>query len=85
CSFTVKILNWLAALLQVNISYSNLQDMIDVCCFASNMRVSDAFSVGLVGAITVIEIAHRRDLNYLWLERDSKLETLAFKSRLAIP
>ncbi|MCI43475.1 ribonuclease H protein, partial [Trifolium medium] len=34
---------------------------------------------------SAIEIAQRRGWNHLWLECDSKLITLAFKSRLAIP
>ncbi|CAJ2666377.1 hypothetical protein L195_g002316 [Trifolium pratense] len=47
--------------------------------------MSDAFSAELIGAITVIEIAHRSGWNHLWLECDFKLVTLAFKSHLAIP
>ncbi|MCI85769.1 hypothetical protein A2U01_0107048, partial [Trifolium medium] len=36
-------------------------------------------------AITAIEIAQWRYWNHLWLECDSKLVTLTFKSQLAIP
>jgi ribonuclease HI len=52
----------------------------DLGCFASNLGVCDAFSIELIGAITVIEIAQRRGWNHLWLECDSKLVTLTFKS-----
>jgi ribonuclease HI len=57
----------------------------DLGCFASNFGICDAFSAELIGAITAIEIAQRRGWNHLWLECDSKLVTLTFKSQLAIP
>jgi hypothetical protein len=57
----------------------------DLGCFASNPGVSDSFSVEHIGAITAIEIAHRRGFNHLLLDCNSMLVTLSFKSQLAIP
>ncbi|GAU47191.1 hypothetical protein TSUD_350560 [Trifolium subterraneum] len=53
--------------------------------FAENIGISSAFVAELCGAMNAIEIAASKNWNNLWLETDSTLVVLAFKSSLLVP
>ncbi|GAU50480.1 hypothetical protein TSUD_409650 [Trifolium subterraneum] len=53
--------------------------------FAENPCISSAFVAELCGAMNAIEIAASKNWNNLWLETDSTLVVLAFKSSLLVP
>lgn len=53
--------------------------------FALNMGISTSLCAELHSAIIAIEIAFNRGWNHLWLETDSMLVTLAFKSKSVVP
>jgi ribonuclease HI len=56
-----------------------------LCCFAENTGLGSAFSAELAGALRAIEIAANNNWNNLWLETDSTLVVLAFKSLSLVP
>ncbi|CAJ2628490.1 unnamed protein product [Trifolium pratense] len=56
-----------------------------LCCFAENIGLKSAFMAELCGAMTAIEIANSRNWNNLWLETDSTLVVMAFKSSELVP
>ena len=53
--------------------------------FAVNLGTSNALCSEIIGAMLAIEIAHRMNWRYLWLETDSMLVSLAFKSSKVVP
>jgi len=53
--------------------------------FAVNLGITSALCSELVGAMLAIEIAHKKGWISLWLETDSNLVFLAFKSPKIIP
>jgi ribonuclease HI len=53
--------------------------------FAENTRIASAFVAELCGAMNAIEIAASKNWNNLWLETDSTLVVLAFKSSSLVP
>jgi hypothetical protein len=54
-------------------------------CFTKNLGASFAFHVELLGVIKAIEFAFPKGWWNLWLETDSMLVTLAYKSPTMIP
>jgi hypothetical protein len=56
-----------------------------LCCFAENIGRKSAFKVELCGAMRAIELANYRNWKNLWLESDSSLVVLAFKSIDLVP
>lgn len=54
-------------------------------CFALNIGVSNALYAEVMGVILAIECAYDKNWQYLWIECDSKLVTLAFMSAHIIP
>lgn len=53
--------------------------------FAVNLGITTALCSELIAAMLAIEIAHKKGYLSLWLETDSKLVFLAFKSSKIIP
>jgi ribonuclease HI len=53
--------------------------------FAENTGIASAFVAELCGAMNAIEIAASKNWNNLWLETDSTLVVLAFKSSSLVP
>jgi ribonuclease HI len=53
--------------------------------FACNLGISNSLSAELHGAMFAIEIASQKGWTHLWLETDSVLVTLAFKSIKIVP
>jgi len=53
--------------------------------FAYNLGISNSLIAELNGAMFAIELAHHRGWNHIWLETDSMLVTLAFKSKKIVP
>ncbi|CAJ2660415.1 unnamed protein product [Trifolium pratense] len=53
--------------------------------FSINIGNSYALHAELIGVMNAIEVAHSKGWNYLWLESDSQLVNLAFKSSLIVP
>jgi ribonuclease HI len=49
--------------------------------FAYNLGNTNALVAELHGAMFAIELAYKRGWNHIWLETNSMLVTLAFKSR----
>jgi len=47
--------------------------------------ISNSLVAELNGAMFAIELAHHRGWNHIWLETDSVLVTLAFKSKKIVP
>jgi ribonuclease HI len=56
-----------------------------VGAFAYNLGIANSLSAELQGAMIAIEIASQKGWNHLWLETDSILVTLAFKSSKLVP
>jgi hypothetical protein len=56
-----------------------------LCCFAENIGRKSAFKAELCGAMRAIELANYRNWKNLWLESDSTLVVLAFKSIDLVP
>jgi hypothetical protein len=56
-----------------------------ICGFASRLDVSSAFAAELCGFMTTVEIAATKEWNNLWIETDSELLVLAFKSAKLVP
>jgi hypothetical protein len=56
-----------------------------LCCFAENIGRKSAFKAELCGAMRAIELANYTNWKNLWLESDSSLVVLAFKSIDLIP
>jgi len=54
-------------------------------CFASNLGISNVLYVKAYGSRLALEVAFERIWNHLWIENDSKLATLAFKSSQIVP
>ena len=53
--------------------------------FSVNLGVSTALHFELIAAMVAIEIAHVKNWQNLWLETDSMLVLLAFKSAKIVP
>ena len=53
--------------------------------FASNLGLNNSLNAELTGAMFAIEIAYQKNWRYLWIEPDSMLVTLAFKSSKLVP
>ncbi|MCH80775.1 ribonuclease H protein [Trifolium medium] len=53
--------------------------------FAMNLGIANALYAEIMGVILAIEFAIEKHWNFLWIESDSKLATLAFKSPLIVP
>jgi len=53
--------------------------------FSINLGVTSALNSELIGAMVAIKIAHVKEWHNLWLETDSMLVFLAFKSSKIIP
>jgi ribonuclease HI len=53
--------------------------------FSINLGVTSALSSELIGAMMAIEIAHQKNWHNFWLETDSMLVYLAFKSAKIVP
>ncbi|MCI20530.1 ribonuclease H protein, partial [Trifolium medium] len=53
--------------------------------FAKNLGLASSLFAELMGAILAIEIAQNKGWNNMWLETDSKLVQLAFKSPSLVP
>jgi ribonuclease HI len=56
-----------------------------LCCFAENIGPTSAYFAELVSALRAIEIAHSKNSSNLWLETDSSLVVLVFKSNSLVP
>lgn len=56
-----------------------------ICCFAENLPGVNSFVAEICGALRAIEIAAQRNWRNLWIETDSSLVVLAFKSSAIIP
>ena len=56
-----------------------------VGAFAFNLGISNSLVAELQGVMIAIEIASQKGWNYLWLETNSVLVTLAFKSSNTVP
>ncbi|CAJ2645220.1 unnamed protein product [Trifolium pratense] len=54
-------------------------------CFAKNLGIANALFAEIMGVIIAIECAFEKNWKQLWLECDSKLVVLAFKSPHVIP
>jgi len=63
------------------------RDREGVCigCFAQNLGNVNAYHAELVAAMLALEIAQRKGFNHLWLETDSQLVSLGFKSHALVP
>jgi len=53
--------------------------------FAINLGINSAFNSELIGVVVAIEIAHCMNWRNLWLETDSMLVFLSFKSSKIVP
>lgn len=53
--------------------------------FAANLGSRNAFEAELIGAMMAIEITHKKDWKFLWLECDSQLVINAFKNHVIVP
>jgi ribonuclease HI len=60
-------------------------DSIRVGCFTQYLGAQSAMYAELVAAMTAIEIARIRGFQNVWLESDSQLVILAFKTNSTIP
>lgn len=60
-------------------------DSTCIGCFTQFLGAQNALYAELVGAMTAIEIAHNNGYVNLWLETDSHLVILAFKSSSVVP
>ncbi|CAJ2635947.1 unnamed protein product [Trifolium pratense] len=56
-----------------------------ICCFAENTDINTAYFAELCGAMRAIEIATDNGWRNVWLETDSTLVVLAFKSASLVP
>ncbi|GAU36890.1 hypothetical protein TSUD_220590 [Trifolium subterraneum] len=56
-----------------------------LCGFANNIGKTSAFIAELWGAMTAIDIAASKNWSNLWLETDSNLVVMAFKSPVLVP
>ncbi|GAU40289.1 hypothetical protein TSUD_362690 [Trifolium subterraneum] len=54
-------------------------------CFAQNLGPVNALHAEVMGVILAIECAYEKNWSHLWIETDSRLVTMAFKSPLIIP
>jgi hypothetical protein len=54
-------------------------------CFTLNIGQANAFQAELIGIMQAIELAHHHIWWNLWLETDSMMATLAYKSPSLIP
>jgi hypothetical protein len=55
-----------------------------LCCFAENIGTKSAFMAEICGAMRAIELANCRNWKNLWLESNSTLVVMAFKSSILI-
>ena len=53
--------------------------------FSFNLGVGNPLTAELNGAMIAIEMASQKGWNHLWIETDSMLVTLAFKSKIIVP
>lgn len=53
--------------------------------FTLNLGNANALYAGLMGVILAVEISYDKKWKYLWIELDSKLTSLAFKSPSIVP
>jgi len=60
-------------------------EVVCIGCFAQNLGFDSSLIAELSGAMQAIEIAYRKNWRNLWLETDSMLVVLAFKSITTVP
>jgi len=53
--------------------------------FSYNLGITNSLVAELNGAMYAIELAHQKGWNHIWLETDSMLVTLAFRSKNIVP
>lgn len=56
-----------------------------LCCFAVNLGINHSLQAEIFGAIYAIEIAYKKGWHNLWLECDSLLVIMTFKSLDIVP
>jgi len=56
-----------------------------ICGFAQNLHTDSSYEAELIAAILAIEITYSKGWHNLWLETESQLVLLAFKSKTMIP
>jgi hypothetical protein len=54
-------------------------------CFTMNLGIVNALYVEIMGVILAIEFVVQKNWNHLWIESDSRLACMAFKSPLIFP
>ena len=60
-------------------------DSICIGCFTQYLGAKSALHAELLAVMTAIEIAYLRGFQNVWLESDSQLVILAFKTNSTIP
>ncbi|MCI44208.1 ribonuclease H protein [Trifolium medium] len=53
--------------------------------FTMNLGITNALYAEIMGVILATEFGVEKQWNFLWIETDSKLASLAFKSPLIVP